>query len=80
MILATTLPRALPITMVGIKTPPAPPAAKVVVIAMALNIVMPNNKAMTIQILSRNLSKGVFPKASMVFPSNKLLMNPKPSP
>ena len=51
MSLATTLPKALPITMVGIKIPPAPPAANVVVIATALKMVMPNSKAITTQIL-----------------------------
>ena len=79
-ILATTLPNALPITMVGIKIPPAPPAANVVVIAMALNTVIPINNPMTTQILSFKWSKGVVPNAAKWFPANRLFIKPKPSP
>ena len=80
MTLATTLPNALPITMVGMKTPPAPPAPMVVVMAIALKMVIPNRSAITTQILSVKASKGVVPRAFKWSPSNRLLMNPKPSP
>ena len=62
-ILATTFPKALPITIVGINMPPTPPAANVVVIAMALKMVIPISKPITIQMLLICASKGVFPMA-----------------
>ncbi len=52
MIFAKAFPKALPITKVGIKIPPTPPAAKVVLIAMALKMVINNKKKITNQILS----------------------------
>ena len=63
MILATTFPKALPITKVGMIIPPVPPAAKVVVIAIDLKTVIPNNNAITTQMLSMYASKGVVPIA-----------------
>ncbi len=52
MIFAYTFPKALPITNVGIKIPPTPPAENVMVIATALKIVIPINNKMIIQIFS----------------------------
>ena len=61
--MATTLPKELPITMVGIKIPPYPPAAKVAVIAIALKTVMPASNPIMIQILDSISLNGVVPIA-----------------
>ena len=76
MIFADTFPKALPITNVGIKIPPTPPAANVVVMAMALNSVISNKKPITIQTFSKSTLYGMSFKAAKAFPSNKLLINP----
>ena len=51
-ILANRFPKELPITKVGIMIPPVPPAASVVVMAIALKTVMPKSSKITTQILS----------------------------
>ena len=55
MAFATALPNALPINNVGIKIPPTPPAAKVVVIAIALKTAIISSITITIQILLKSI-------------------------
>ena len=79
-ILATTLPKILPINKVGAKIPPTPPAPKVKALAIILKKTKPVSKRITIQTLVKSKCIKLFFKASSGFPAIKLLITSKPSP